>query len=329
MVENVPWVDFREVKRAAQFEPVLARYNLHLQLKGADLVGPCPFHQDKKPSFRVSVDKKAFHCFGCGAKGNILDFVARMEQATVRDAALMLQEWFGIDGQRPLTPRKSAEGGNAKRAMAVPRSTKGEEREDVAANTPLSFLLKGVDPGHAYLAQRGISRGTAEYFGAGYFPGKGSMAGRVVIPIHNASGELVAYAGRTIDQTEPRYKLPNGFHKALVLFNLHRVLRAEQDVDTVRQVIVVEGFFDAMKVVQAGFSNVVALMGTTLSEPQARLLAPFREVVLMLDGDDAGRHASNEIAGRLARMHFVRIVDVDGEADELGADQIQELLGKL
>src|SRR6202030_1751061 len=124
---------------------------------------------------------------------------------------------------------------------------------DEGENKPLTFALQGIDHAHAYLKQRGITETAAEYFGIGFFPGKGSMTGRVVIPIHNERGELIAYAGRAIDQTEPKYKLPAGFKKSAVLFNLHRV-----KLDDL--VIIVEGFFDCLKVWQAGFPEVVALM---------------------------------------------------------------------
>jgi hypothetical protein len=98
------------------------------------------------------------------------------------------------------------------------------------------------------LASGGITSETAEHFGVGFFSGKGSMSGRVVIPIHNERGDLVAYAGRAIDGAEPRYKLPAGFHKSLELYNLHRAITTGQ-----RGVILVEGFFDAMKLHQARF----------------------------------------------------------------------------
>ncbi len=112
-----------------------------------------------------------------------------------------------------------------------------------------------------------------------------------MIPIHNAEGELVAYAGRSIDGSEPRYKFPAGFHKSLELFNLHRV-KGELSV------VLVEGFFDCMKVTQAGFPC-VALMGSTMSKAQEELLAEnFGHVVVMLDGDEAGREAAQEIAER-------------------------------
>src|SRR5689334_8790931 len=88
------------------------------------------------------------------------------------------------------------------------------------SNRPLEFTLKGIDASHEYVAKRGIRAETARAFGVGFFPGKGSMLGRVVIPIHNREGTLVAYAGRSIDGAEPKYKLPAGFHKSIELFNL-------------------------------------------------------------------------------------------------------------
>ena len=88
------------------------------------------------------------------------------------------------------------------------------EVDVTSENPPLKFTLQGIDTGHPYLAERGILKETAEVFGVGFFPGRGSMKGRVVIPIHNEKGELIAYVGRSIDGSEPKYKLPNGFHKS-------------------------------------------------------------------------------------------------------------------
>ena len=129
-------------------------------------------------------------------------------------------------------------------------------------NKPLGFRLQGIDHHHPYLAQRGIDPETAEYFGVGFFSGKGSMSGRVVIPVENEKGELVAYAGRAIDGGEPKYKLPAGFKKSQVLYNLPRA--AEETEGTV---ILVEGFFDCIKVTQAEHAC-VALMGCSMSAEQ-------------------------------------------------------------
>jgi DNA primase len=186
----------------------------------------------------------------------------------------------------------------------------------------LGFALKGIDPGHPYLTTRGISRETAEAFGVGFFPGKGSMAGRCVIPIADRGGELVAYAGRSIDNAEPRYKFPAGFRKSRELFNLHRV-KGEL------RVVVVEGFFDCMKVSQAGYPC-VALMGSALSGIQEDLIAEhFAEVVLMLDGDEAGRRATDDISDRLQSVVFrVATVELGGgvQPDQLTGDEISRVL---
>src|SRR6266545_5787205 len=105
------------------------------------------------------------------------------------------------------------------------------------------------------------------------------MSGRCVIPIHNEAGELVAYAGRAIDGTEPRYKLPAGFHKGQELYNLHRAIAGEGRGNGL---IVVEGFFDCMKVHQAGYPFVVALMGCSLTKAQEELLVSHTGMVLLM-----------------------------------------------
>jgi DNA primase len=153
------------------------------------------------------------------------------------------------------------------------------------------------------------------------------MNGRIVIPIENEAGELVAYAGRSIDASEPKYKLPAGFKKSQVLYNL---ARAVED-DSMGTVVVVEGFFDCVKVVQAERAC-VALMGCSLSRDQEQQLADhFRKVVIMLDGDDAGRRAALEIAARLARKVWVRVVEVPRgrQPDQLAIGEIRELLQGL
>jgi len=200
--------------------------------------------------------------------------------------------------------------------------------EQPLANKVLSFQLKGVDHRHPYLKARGIAVETAEQVGVGFFAGKGSMQGRVVIQIHNERGELVAYAGRAIDDTEPRYKLPAGFHKSLELFNLHRVIG---DSKTEPRVVVVEGFFDCLKVSDAGFPC-VALMGYSLSEAQEILLARcFKAAWLMLDGDEPGQHAAAELLARLSRRMWVRaaVVPDGSQPDQLTGEQIKQLLPPL
>jgi DNA primase len=187
-------------------------------------------------------------------------------------------------------------------------------------NPPLRFALQYIDATHPYLTARGVRPDTIRTFGIGLYTGRGLLRGRIVIPIHNASGELIAYAGRAIDGREPKYRFPAGFRKSLVLFNLHRALKTGA-----RTVIVVEGFFDTIAVHQAGHPSVVALMGSTLSRHQADLLcANFDRVVLMLDGDEAGWQGSAAIEHVLAARMPVTIVSLEGgrQPDQLSPEEI-------
>ena len=134
------------------------------------------------------------------------------------------------------------------------------------------------------------------------------LSGRVVIPIHDEQGQLVAYAGRSVDGREPRYRFPAGFGKSPVLFNFHRAAASVGD-----RVIAVEGFFDCLRIRQAGWECVVALLGTELYEHQAELLrARFSRVLLLLDGDEAGRLGGDRVAARLRNGCEVDVIKVAG-----------------
>jgi DNA primase len=328
------FVDFREIKQRVSIEDVLGHYGIRLRRVNQNtLRGKCPLptHSSEKSaeSFSAHTGKNIWACQSAscasarqGKKGgNILDFVALMESCSIRDAAVKLNERF-------LSSSTVAPATREGRPAAELVSEKNKNNNVEAVNKPLSFALTGIDHTHPYLRQRGIKEATAKDFGVGLFSGKGSMSGRLVIPICNDKAELVAYAGRSLDDSEPKYKLPAGFHKGLVLFNYHRVLK---EVEARTAIVLVEGFFDCMKVVQAGFPA-VALMGSSLSEAQEELLTgDFERVILMLDGDEAGRSGADTIAARLCRKMFVRIVEV-GEGrqpDQLSSDEIKTTIGSL
>ena len=241
--------------------------------------------------------------------GNVLDFVSWMENCSIREAALRLQDWFGLSPASPKT-----------RAAPAKVDRPPIDLRPAEENPPLTFSLTGIDTRHPYLVERGITAESAEYFGIGFFARRGLMAGRIVIPIHNEDGVLVAYAGRVLDQTEPKYLFPSRFRKSAVLFNLHRAAQCGQTV------VLVEGFFDCLNVHQAGLPCVVALMGCNLSRRQEHLLEKhFREVLVLMDGDKAGRTAGAVIAGRLVSRLSTRLVEIPTgtQPDQLGADQIR------
>ena len=347
------WVDFKTVKSAVSMEMVLGYYGIEIRkVNRSSWRGKCPLPThtgESESSFNINTDKNAWACHvpSCTAGrngkkgGNQLDLVALMEDCTVRDAALKLQNWFSVEASNerpvdyvPSRDRKKSDGKKLVREkkdepVEDPTSDVEDDTQEGMVNQPLEFELKSIDTTHAYVRKRGIKEETAEHFGIGFFYGKGSMAERLVIPTHNEEGELIGYAGRAVDdEVEPKYKFPAGFRKSLVLFNYHR---AKGSVNR-GVVIVVEGFFDCMKIYQAGFPNVVALMGSSLSpEQEALLLTCFGKVVLMFDGDEAGKSATSEITSQFAQKCFVRVVDVpDGkQPDQLSSDEIREILNFL
>jgi DNA primase len=149
------------------------------------------------------------------------------------------------------------------------------------------------------------------------------MADRIVIPICNRQGQIVAYAGRAINEQLPKYKLPKGFRKGRELFNVHRAAATAMPT-----AIVVEGYFDCMRVHQAGLPNVVALMGSSLSAHQEELLLKhFQRVLLFLDGDQAGRQGSDVIARRLASRCIVQPILLPNgvQPDHLPPAEIRQL----
>jgi DNA primase len=309
------WVDFSAVKGAVSLEAVLRHYEVPgLRRHRDQLEGCCPIHRGKRDdSFRASLSKNVFHCFACQAHGNVLDLVAAMEKCSIREAACRLQQWFGIAASG--ASARPGPGGAGKTELV---------REKEGCNPPLHFALTGVDHAHPYLRQRGIDRATATEFGMGFYGGPGLMSGRIVIPIGNASGEIVAYVGRALDGRSPKYKLPAGFRKAWELFNIQRAVATGSQT-----VIVVEGYFDCVRVHQAGFPFVVALMGSSLSASQERVLAErFEQVFLMLDGDAAGCAASRAIGTRLSGTCSVAQVNVPegAQPDQLSPTVIRDLI---
>ncbi len=263
----------------------------------------------------MNVEKNAWACHSnsCVAArggrlgGNVLDFVASMENCSLRGAALRRQDWFGMNPSL----------GSSDAAVGTSTEPPADVSMNGDSNRPLPFTLTGIDSCHPYLAERGVSPETGQHFGLGLFSGNGSMAGRIVIPIHNEDGVLVAYAGRALNQAEPKYRFPTRFRKSLVLFNLCRALHHGE------RVVIVEGFFDCFKAHQAGVPCVVGLMGCSLSRRQTDLLEQhFSEAVLLLDGDKAGRATSATIAAQLVPKLSTRVVQVPegSQPDQLSAD---------
>jgi DNA primase len=337
------FVDFKAVKAAVTMEQVLEHYGLLDRFKrsGDSLNGPCPIHKGSNPTqFRVSISKSIWNCFSeCKRGGNVLDFIARMEDASIHAAALKAIEWFSLDpgamsaekpqkDDHPDEVRKDGDDAPPKPAPKKPTSA----TEKNTPNQPLKFRLEKLEREHPYFTERGLTLETIISFGVG-FCGKGMMAGRVAIPIHNEEGHVVAYAGRWPGEPPgdtPKYKLPPGFRKSLELFNIDRAIKEPGD----RPLVIVEGFFDCMKLHQYGYRKVVALMGSTMSTAQEELIRKhtdsMSQVIVMLDEDEAGQAGREDITVRLAKFVFVKVHTFEKpgtQPDNLSAEEVQALFG--
>lgn len=294
-------IDFRAIKERARFEPVLRRYRLVPQVGRAQHFILCPFHRETDPSCRIDHARNRFRCFGCGTKGSILDFVARLEDTSIKKAAALVAIWCGITTEY-------ADGASAplrSEQHAIDPSG-GSSTKTPARNQPLRMSLK-LDPAHPYLLGRGLTSEVIERFGLG-FCDQGLLRGRIAIPIHDDEGCLIAYAGRwaaeEVPQDQPRYLLPAGFHKRLVLFNLHRV-KGE------RCLVMVESYWSVFRLASLG-APAVALLGRELSTAHIELLtrAGIDHIKLMLDGDSPGREATVKVLAELARHLFVKDLEL-------------------
>ena len=316
-----PQADFRSIKQSIPIHAVLARYGVKLRSVGPHtLCGHCPLpthtSRNSRDSFSVNLSLQVWSCHSASCiaarggrlGGHVIDLVTILERCSLRQAGLRLQDWFSVPPSHP-----------------APTVAPAMTSSAAEPNRPLGFVLQGIDTRHRYLTGRGISTATARLFGVGMYHGAGFLTGRCVIPIHDENSRLVAYAGRAVKGEEPKYRFPAGFRKSQVLFNLDQATQTGGP-----NVIVVEGFFDALKVHQAGHPSVVALMGSSFSQRQSELLLThFATVTVMLDGDHPGRHAAEVMAKLLrpkARVHKVELPN-GVQPDQLSPAEIHVLLG--
>jgi DNA primase len=297
---------------------------LRVQLKkaGREFKACCPFHGEKTPSFWVSPDKQFYHCFGCGAHGTVLRFLMEHDRMTFPEAVEELATRLGLD-----IPRQAGQ------ASGGPRRSDDAlfELMGRVANFYAESLSRD-ERARQYVAKRGLDRNTVEQFGIGYAPNswnevlrrfggdEGSrrdlaelglivereggqirdgerhydrFRDRLMFPIRDVRGRVIAFGGRIIDQGEPKYlNSPETllFHKGKELYALYETRRARQNL---KRLLVVEGYMDAVSLHQAGIQYAVATLGTsTTPEHLKRIFRLVTEVVFAFDGDRAGRAAA-------------------------------------
>jgi DNA primase len=331
------------VKQQADIVRVVGEY-VRLKKSGQNFTGLCPFHAEKTPSFAVHPVKQIYHCFGCGAGGDVFKFVMEMEKTTFPESVRAVAEKCGIaiPSAKERTPEERQQ--NQQRTSLV------EFHREAAA-----FFVQQLNAtpegraAKAYLLDRGLDSDAMARFGIGFAPSGGEallrafkqkypekvleasglfsrdqngrlfdrFRRRVMFPIANDSGKIVAFGGRALGDDLPKYlNSPETpiYTKSNILYHLDRAKEALRQRDFA---VLVEGYMDAIAVARAGISNVVASCGTSLTEPQVKLLNRFtRRIIVNYDPDTAGQAATERsLAILLEQGAEVRVLALPGGKD--------------
>ena len=339
-------------------ENVIGSY-VTLKRAGSNYQAPCPFHSERTPSFTVFPATKSFYCFGCGAGGDVISFVMRAENVDYVDAVKLLADRAGI----PIPE----DGADAERD-GIPRKRLYEL--NLAAAKFFRECL--FDPqlgaeGMAYLREsRGLDLATIKHFGLGFSPNsfwaltnkmtslgfteeeliaaflckRSQKSGklfdlyrnRVIFPIIDTSGNIVAFGGRVMDGSDPKYLNSSdtpAFKKSRHLFALNFARKA-----CAERLILCEGYMDVIALHAAGFENAVATLGTAITSEQARIFAKYtKRVVICYDSDKAGQNAANKAMRLLGEVGIdVRVIKLSGAKDpdeyikKFGAESFRKCL---
>ncbi len=305
-----------ELRMRCDIEQTISSY-VQLKRRGKNLVGLCPFHNEKTPSFTVYPDSQSFFCFGCGAGGEVISFIRRAENLDFTEAVRFL-----CDKTSMVMPSEGFDD-----SLAVKRKRMYEINKEAARFFNKCLFTEEGKEGLEYFKSRGYNKGTITKFGMGYAPNewrallthlkeKGysyeeayeanlanksekngkvsfydSFRNRVMVPIIDARGNVVAFGGRVLDDSKPKYINTSDtlvYKKSLGVFGLNF---AKNTTD--KKLILVEGYMDAITLHQHGFSNTIACLGTALTSEMAHLLSRYAdEVILCYDADEAGQKAT-------------------------------------
>ncbi|WP_066452843.1 DNA primase [Castellaniella caeni] len=314
----IPESFIQELLARVDIVDVVGRY-VQLRKGGANLLGLCPFHNEKTPSFTVSPTKQFYHCFGCGAHGSALHFLTEHTGATFPEAVRTLASSVGMTvPEEPRSPKQ--------RAVERERKAESSRQRDILDKAQAHYraALKQSPQAVAYLKKRGLSGEIAAHYGLGWASAerRGLAAvfehyddpaliesglvvesedgrrhdrfrARVMFPIHNGRGQLIGFGGRLIEPGEPKYlNSPETslFSKGNELYGLHE---ARAGIRTEGCVLVVEGYMDVVALAQFGLNNAVATLGTSTTPTHVQKLCRASDrIIFSFDGDGAGRKAA-------------------------------------
>jgi len=325
----------------------------HVALKraGRSYRGLCPFHEEKTPSFYVQPDKQVYYCFGCGKGGNLFTFLMAVEKISFAEAVALAASRAGV-----AVPQFSAAGDRRRdeileanrfaaqfyhETLVSPAGAQGFAYltdRGIPEETVRSLLL-GYAPREDVLAaaagKRGVSRESLFRAGLLNAEGRDFFRNRVLFPIRDQRGSILGFGGRALDDSQmPKYlNTPEtpAFSKSRVLFGLETAHRAVREQDFV---IVVEGYFDVLRLHLAGFANAVAPLGTALTDSHLRTLRRFTgNLLLLFDADDAGAAAAmRSVAAGLAAGFTIKVgplprgFDTDSFIREYGKDAFRTFI---
>lgn len=348
----------QELQERIDIEDVISSY-VNLKRRGKTLVGLCPFHNEKTPSFTVYPESRSFYCFGCGAGGDVISFVRRMDNLDYIEAVKSLAQAAGMS-----MPEDGYDDTMAKRRMRLLAANREAARFfNACLNAPENrFALD-------YFLKRGLTPSTIRHFGLGYAPdswhalteylhskgftyeemvlanlvrrsdknGKSNyydnFRNRVMFPIIDLRGNVIAFGGRVMDDSKPKYINTSDtpvYKKSNGVFALNFAKNANEN-----KLLLVEGYMDVIALHQAGFTNAIACLGTAFTSEQANLLSRYaEEIIVCYDNDGAGREATQRALGVLGKTGLkLRVVTMSGgkDADEIirtyGKERFAELLG--
>lgn len=309
-----------EIRRRADIVSLIGEYVV-LKKAGRNYVGLCPFHQEKTPSFTVSSEKQIFHCFGCGAHGDVFSFLMKINNLTFPEAVRELAKRVGVAmPQRAITSKEKetytireqiivANGFASEYFVGILASPAGATARDYLEKRGITqkavetfrigFATEGWQGLLDFLERKGISAEIAKQAGlvisrskeekAGYYD---RFRGRIIIPIEDSDGRIVAFGGRVISAGEPKYLNSPETPVYTKGDNLFGLFRTKEAIRTKGFAILVEGYFDLISLWAAGIKNVTALLGTALTRSQVDLLGRYaKRVAAVFDPDEAGRKA--------------------------------------
>lgn len=318
----IPQETVDKILDASRIEEVVGDF-VQLKKRGTSLLGLCPFHNEKTPSFNVSVPKGIYKCFGCGKGGDSVRFVMDHEKYSYPEALKYLANKYNIEIEETVFTPEDQEKNDRRESLFIVSAWAAKFFQQQLWETET-----GQSIGLSYFKERGYREDIIKKFELGYSPDdwdsliqqaqkegykeeyleatglsvkndKGKsydrFRGRVLFPIHNLTGRIIGFGGRTLktDKNVPKYvNSPESeiYHKSNVLYGLSQAKKAIRDEDTC---FLVEGYADVLSVHQAGIENVVASSGTSLTTEQIRLIGRFSQnVTILYDGDEAGIKAS-------------------------------------